>query len=210
MTLIAQLVKDVLSTPMQQLIWSERLGLVYCAFVIPTDLFITPIKCLIPANTWDLNQTPDYYLSGPTFDFSTSFFDTNVLSSGIVTVAFLHDRPLTTYPSPRDESTPDAIVVDDPFLEYLDEWNEQDTYSLFSESDPSKVDPRLRTFAWRNYRALGRLFPVFGSVFSLSTHSFWHCLSFVPSLNSAATATDIAISCSGMNHNLFPACSVLS
>lgn len=172
MRAIARSVERILCASLQRSFWIDRLGLVHCAFVIPTELLVTPVKCLFSANPWLLNLEPDEYLRGPHYELPNSFFAPRVLSQGMVAVIFLRKRPLKTYPPTSDEPIPNTITVDDGLLSYLDEWEatppddwENGLPDKDGKSRAKHADPRLLAFLLRNRRAVENLFGLQRAVF---------------------------------------------
>lgn len=116
---ITSLTRTILSTDAQRKLWIDRFGLVYCIFIVPSDLFVTPVKSLFSTDSWELDDQPGETLRGAESLWGDSFFASGPLSQGDVQVHFVgHELPKSGIPKSRKRGH-NVVIVDDDFMEYL-------------------------------------------------------------------------------------------
>jgi hypothetical protein len=160
-TAIASLLREVLSNDLERKLWVHSLGLLYCVFILPSELFITPVKSVFSTDTWEMDNRPSDTLVGPESHWVNSFFARHSLSNGVIQIHFVGGkRPISTSPKFRNRGQ-NVFIVDDDFLNYLHEWDDE-VDDKGNQYDLDTTDIRFRAFLSQNRRAVERIFGVKG------------------------------------------------
>lgn len=88
---IASLTCQLMANDIDSDLWLQRFGLTNCAFVFPSDLFITPVRALFPVecNSQRFNSR---WPAGLDSEWSNSFFSPRLwLEKGLLQVHFVQD-----------------------------------------------------------------------------------------------------------------------
>lgn len=158
---LVSLFREFLTSDCERELWLDRLGLVYCALIIPSELFVAPVKALFSTTgNWDLEST-EIVPWGHESPWVNSFFSPGfAIQSGVIEVEFMNALPTTVTPEPR------KFVVDENFLAFLDETET----AVFDTNDG-----RFRNFLSHNEQMISDLFPI-GDLFQ--EFAPWYCSAF--------------------------------
>lgn len=167
---------EILSNENQRNLWIDYFGLASCAFIVPSDLFVTPVPCRFAVtsknNVADANL--DDVLSGSTSlhkraplsvrrrrwasNTPYSFFGGNIPSDEVIQVHFVGER-LSSMPRVRShKASLNTLLVSDSFLDYLQDSAFNIPYSSSELYNPN--DHRLKVFMARNGDAIQHIFGV--------------------------------------------------
>jgi hypothetical protein len=154
---IGSLTHEILATDAERKLWLDRFGLVYCAFMIPSDLFAVPVKALFSTEGELRLAPPDqYYWGTESYDIQ-NFFNLR-WSCESVQVQFLQDYGILRTTSKEGRRRPgNLVLVSDDFLDYLEESHEPvpDSVQLdFYNTD----DPRFDEFMSHNEKTIRHIF----------------------------------------------------
>jgi hypothetical protein len=168
---IASLTREIFSADVERKLWIDRFGLVYCAFNVPSDLFVTPIKALFSIDDWELDDLPDEDFWGPESPWGNSFFGRHNLSVGVVQVHFVGDKyPEAANPTCHKRAS-NVVLVSNDFLEYLEESDEH-IAADDDEDDFDTNDARFQAFLSHNRLAIARIFGIGSALIEMAP---WYC-----------------------------------
>jgi hypothetical protein len=165
---VASLTRLILSTDIDRALWINDLGLMYCAFCVPSNFFVNRVVSCFRTHDWQLTE--------PNSDrFADNWgFRPLTLSTGVVHIHFAPNAlPQAPDPVPATEAN-DPLVLTEDFLAFTDEYHRHaDAENVQPSVD--NTDPRLTAFLARNERILGHLF---GSIRSNGkiVHGYWEVI----------------------------------
>jgi len=163
---IASLTFKVFSRPQLWKLWIERFGMLYGAFVLPSDLFPFPLRCRFRTDHWRTSrELPDCWEidNDPATDSGTGalpehfgFFTPASLKGGDLHIKFVAEFGNQDSSKSHNLSR-NKIVVPEEFVK-AEELLQIDYADDEAERDRLMNDLRLQRFLAYNYRALDYIF----------------------------------------------------
>lgn len=179
-------------------LWLERFGLVYCAFIVPSDLFATPVKALFSTDgKWQLGSVP-----GWPWEMKSGWFDSFFhpwWQTGVAQVRIVRDSVLAALPPERQRRKGNLLLVNEHFLDYVAElrgkWMPYDSN-----------DPRFCIFVSRNRETISYVFQL-GTFLYIASHCYCFAIdeiNFLRGLSGCRPRYACIISCTdGIRRGVF-------
>ena len=152
---IATMTRTILADDPERELSLNHLGLVYCAFVIPSKLFPVPVKVLFPIKG-EFSPVPAGQHLTSSEGIGDSFFNPFGADHELIQVQFVQDdKALGATATKNRKNRGNLVLVSEDFLKYLGVPDDRE--SGYDNID----DPRYRLFMSRNREVIEHLFGYF-------------------------------------------------